>query len=78
MALNVTRNYTYTVAKQAQPDGSHQMIRYQWTQAIPLTKGGAIRRDGGRDCFIFDWSQNWTADVRDSDFAPPWGVKCDH
>ena len=75
MEVNVTRNYTYTVAKQAQADGTHPLIRYQWTQGIPLTKAGATPGIG-RDCFIFDWSQDWTADVRDSDFAPPPGVKC--
>ena len=75
MELNVTRNYTYTVAKKAQPDGSHQMVRYQWTQGIPETKSGATPGIG-RDCFIFDWSQDWTSNVQDSDFAPPPGVKC--
>ena len=75
MEVNVTRNYTYTVAKEAQPDGSHQMIRYQWTQGIPLTRSGATP-GVGRDCFIFDWSQDWTSDVRDGDFAPPPGVAC--
>lgn len=56
------------------------MLRYQWTQGIPLTKAGAIPPDpktgAGRDCFIFDWEQDWTADVRDSDFEPPPGVNC--
>lgn len=75
MELNVTRNYTYTVAKKPQADGTHPLIRYQWTQGIPLTKGGATP-GVGRDCFIFDWSKDWTADVHDSDFAPPPGMKC--
>lgn len=75
MEVNVTRNYTYNVAKTPQADGSHQLIRYQWTQGIPLTASGASP-GVGRDCFIFDWSQDWTADVQDSAFAPPPGVKC--
>jgi hypothetical protein len=75
LEVNVTRNYTYTLAKKTQSDGTRQMIRYQWTQGIPLTKSGATP-GVGRDCFIFDWSQNWTANVRDSDFAPPPGVNC--
>lgn len=73
--VNVTRNYTYTVAKAPQADGSHQMIRYQWTQGIPLTRSGASP-GVGRDCFIFDWSQDWTADVQATEFAPPPGLKC--
>ena len=50
-------------------------FRYAWTQGIPETKSGATP-GVGRDCFIFDWSQDWTADVKDSDFAPPPGMKC--
>ena len=75
MEVNVTRNYTYTVVKKAQADGTHPLIRYQWTQGIPLTKAGATPGIG-RDCFIFDWSEDWTDEVRDSDFAPPQGMKC--
>ena len=75
MELNVTRNYTYTVAKKEQADGTRQLLRYQWTQGIPLTKSGASP-GRGRDCFIFDWSEDWTAEVDDSDFAPPPGVPC--
>ena len=75
MRVNVTRNYTYTLAKQPQPDGTRKVLRYQWTQGIPLTKSGASP-GVGRDCFIFDYSQDWTDDVRDADFAPPAGVNC--
>ena len=75
MEVSVTRNYTYTVATQPQADGSRQMMRYQWTQGIPLSKSGATP-GLGRDCFIFDWSQGWTADVKAADFAAPPGVKC--
>jgi hypothetical protein len=75
MNVNVTRNYTYFVAKEAQPDGTHQMIRFQWTQGIPFTASGATP-GVGRDCFIFDWSRDWTSNVSDSDFEPPAGVKC--
>ena len=72
---NITRNYTYYVAKKPQADGTHPMTRYMWTQSMPFTASGASPGIG-RDCFIFDWSQDWTADVRDHDFAPPPGVKC--
>jgi len=75
MEVNVTQTYTYTVAKEMQKDGTHQMTRYQWTQGMPFTKSGAVP-GVGRDCFIFDWSQGWTADVSDSDFEPPEGAGC--
>merc|ERR1711918_221882 len=75
MELNITRNYTYTLAKKEQADGSRQMMRFQWTQAIPLTRSGATP-GVGRDCFIFDWTKDWSADVLLSDFLPPPGVKC--
>lgn len=75
MKLNVTRNYTYTVAKRAGEDGTHQLLRYQWTQGIPLTKSGDTP-GLGRDCFIFDWSQDWRAGVLDEDFEPPAGIPC--
>ena len=71
----VYRNYSYTLAKSPLPDGTHQMLRYQWTQGIPLTKTGASPGIG-RDCFIFDWRQDWTPEVQDSDFSPPAGVQC--
>ena len=74
--VNVTRNYTYTVSNKQEKDGSHQLIRYYWTQGIPLTKSGASPGIG-RDCFLFDWSQNWSPDVDDNDFAPPKGLTCD-
>lgn len=73
--LNITRNYTYTVATKPQADGTHQLIRYQWTQGIPLRRNGSSPGIG-RDCFIFDWSQDWTSKVHDNDFAPPPGLKC--
>ena len=72
---NVTRNYTYTVAKKPQKDGTHRLIKYQWTQGIPFKKNGATPGIG-RDCFIFDWAQDWTAEVEDSQFAPPPGLQC--
>ena len=53
---NVTRNYTYTVAKKPQKDGTHRLIKYRWTQGIPFKKNGATPGIG-RDCFIFDWAQ---------------------
>jgi hypothetical protein len=74
MAVNVTRNYTYTVAKSKQLDGTRQLMRFQWTQGIPLNKSGGPGR--GRDCFIFDWSQGWSAGAQDADFSPPSGAKC--
>ena len=73
--VNVTRNYTYTVAKKPQKDGTHRLIKYQWTQGIPFKKNGATPGIG-RDCFIFDWAQDWTAEVEDSQFAPPPGLQC--
>ena len=73
--VNVTRNYTYVVKKKPQADGTHQMLRYQFTQAIPLTKNGTSPGKG-RDCFIFDWSKDWRDKVTDEDFEPPMDVKC--
>jgi hypothetical protein len=76
MTVNVTRNYTYTVAKARQHDGTRQLMRFQWTQGIPLQKTGGLAKRGERDCFIFDWRKGWSAGVHDDDFAPPSGVKC--
>jgi len=76
MEVNVTRNYTYTVAKEQQNDGTRQLMRFQWTQGIPLTTSGGLAKEGKRDCFIFDWRKGWSAGVNDDDFAPPSGIKC--
>ena len=73
--VDVTRNYTYKVAKETQADGTHQLLQYRWTQGMPFKKNGATP-GVGRDCFIFDWSQDWTSKVEDGDFAPPKGIKC--
>lgn len=72
--LPITRNYTYRVAKKRSADGTRGLLRYSWTQGIPLTKEGGP--GFGRDCFIFDWSKGWTTDISDTDFAPPKDVKC--
>ena len=52
------------------------MLRFEWTQGIPLTETGATPGIG-RDCFIFDWKEDWTDEVRDEDFMPPPGVQCE-
>ena len=70
--VNVTRNYTYTVAKAASPDGTFPLLRYSWTQSIPDLPIHPLHRD----CFIFDYAQDYTAGVNDSEFEPPHGVKC--
>ena len=72
--LPITRNYTYHVSKKKSPDGTRGLLRYSWTQGIPLTKEGGP--GFGRDCFIFDWSKGWTTDIKDDDFAPPKDVEC--
>jgi hypothetical protein len=76
MNVNITRNYTYTVAKEKQTDGTRQLMRFQWTQGIPFDKTGAKAKSGIRDCFIFDWRKDWAAGVKDNDFAPPNGITC--
>lgn len=70
--MNVTRNYTYTVAKHASPDGSRPLLRFQWTQSIPLQPALPVHRD----CFVFDYSKDYVAGAPDSAFAPPAGVMC--
>ena len=72
--LPITRNYTYHVAKKREEDGTRGLLRYSWTQGIPLTKDGGP--GFGRDCFIFDWSKQWISEVDDSDFSLPSGLKC--
>jgi hypothetical protein len=70
--VDVTWNYTYTVGKTASSDGTYPLLRYSWTQSIPDQPALPIHRD----CFIFDWSEDYTAGVEDSDFEPPPGVAC--
>jgi hypothetical protein len=72
--IPITRNYTYHVAKKESADGTRGLLRYSWTQGIPLTKEGGP--GFGRDCFIFDWGEGWTTDIKASDFAPPKDVQC--
>ena len=73
VTLNVTRNYTYTVSTTPQPDGSRPLLRYQWTQSIPLEPALPVHRD----CFIFDYQTAYKAGPIDAARwkAPP-GVQC--
>jgi hypothetical protein len=72
--INVTRNYTYTVSKTPAVDGTRPLLRFQWTQSIPLLPALPVHRD----CFIFDYSANYTAGAIDPArwHAPP-GVTCE-
>ena len=71
----IQRNYTYHVAKRKEEDGTRGLLRYWWTQGIPLD-GKSGGPGYGRDCFLFDWSDGWTADVDETEFMPPNGLKC--
>jgi len=55
-------------------DGTRGLLRYWWTQGIPLSVSGGPGY--GRDCFLFDWSEGWTTKVNDKEFRPPNGVEC--
>jgi hypothetical protein len=72
--INVTRNYTYTVSKTPAADGTRPLLRFQWTQSIPLEPALPIHRD----CFIFDHTANYTAGPIDpSRWHAPVGVTCE-
>mmetsp|Transcript_23419 Transcript_23419/g.61308 ORF Transcript_23419/g.61308 Transcript_23419/m.61308 type:complete len:295 (+) Transcript_23419:35-919(+) len=75
--FNVTRNYTYTLSAQPDPEGGgRRLLRFQWTQSIPLrpdTKAHPVHRD----CFVFDYRTAYSAGpIPPSRWAGPTGVKC--
>eukprot|EP00466_Bigelowiella_natans_P005536 jgi/Bigna1/80828/fgenesh1_pg.74_\ len=71
--LNVTRNYTYILSATAQPDKTKPILRFQWTQSIPLRPAIPIHRD----CFVFDYSLNYIpGPSKPSRWEVPSGVKC--
>lgn len=73
VTMNVTRNYTYTVSIAPQPDGSRPLLRYQWTQSIPLQPALPIHRD----CFVFDYTTAYKAGPIDAArWKAPAGVTC--
>jgi len=71
--INVTRNFTYTVSNTPTADGTRPLLRFQWTQSIPLQPAVPIHRD----CFIFDYTDQYKAGPIDpSRWQVPKGVKC--
>ena len=65
--INVTRNYTYHISKTHRaPDGTRPILRFQWTQSIPLQPVMPLHRD----CFIFDYSTSY---ITGPTVSPPWG-----
>jgi len=75
--INVTRNYTYTLQA---ADNSHgglisnrTLLRYQWTQSIPLEPALPVHRD----CFIFDFRTNYVSGpISPSQWLPPPNTTC--
>ena len=71
--IDVTRNYTYVLSSRRAPDGTRPLLRFQWTQSIPLQPAHPIHRD----CFIFDYNASYTpGPPPDARWAPPRGIKC--
>jgi len=71
--IDVTRNYTYFVGAEKGSDGTQQLLRYQWTQSIPMEAALPVHRD----CFIFDYQTKYRRGPFDvSTFEPPAGEKC--
>lgn len=79
VVVNITRNYTYTLADaaSARPDGTRPLHRFVWTQSIPFPPSGAPALPVHRDCFLFDYTQDYTPGPIDpARWLPPPGVKC--
>ena len=73
--MNVTRNYTYTLADtaHAHSDGTRPLHRFVWTQSIPLEPALPVHRD----CFVFDYTTNYIPGPIDPGrWGPPPGVVC--
>eukprot|EP01051_Picozoa_sp_SAG22_P001975 SAG22_NODE_83_length_21704_cov_58.556584_18_plen_362_part_00 len=84
MNVNITRNYTYTVGKQADSAGRRPLQRYELTQSIPFHrdkegKQHLLPADSGvRDCTVLDFTAGYTAgasSVPAASFGPPGGIK---
>ena len=77
VVMNITRNYTYSLAATAKtrPDGTRPLLRFQWTQSIPLQPAMPVHRD----CFVFDYTQDYVPGPIDpARWAPPPGVTCEN
>ena len=75
VVMNVTRNYTYTLADaaSARPDGTRPLFRFEWTQSIPLRPALPVHRD----CFLFDYTLGYAPGPIDAArWLPPPGVTC--
>ena len=71
--MNVTRNFTYTVSTSRRADGTRPLLRFQWTQSIPLRPALPVHRD----CFIFDYTTAYKAGpITSARFEGPAGVTC--
>lgn len=71
--LNVTWNYTYILAREPIADGSRPLLRFQWTQSIPLEPALPIHRD----CFVFDYTSNYVPGPSEpARWQIPKGVQC--
>ena len=73
VTLNVTRNFTYWVSRRQLADGTRPLMRYQWTQSIPLRPALPVHRD----CFIFDYSTGYVPGPIDpARWRAPPGITC--
>jgi hypothetical protein len=71
--FNVTRNYTYTLAKHELADGTRPLLAFQWTQSIPLKPALPVHRD----CFMFSYASNYTpGPIAPRRWAAPPGITC--
>ena len=74
---NITRNYTYDVAKTSYINSNdietYPLLRFTWTQSIPLQPALPIHRD----CFVFDFTKDYVpGPVDPSKFLPPKNITC--
>ena len=71
--VNVHWNYSYWVSKTIRKDGTRPLLRFQWTQSIPMQPALPVHRD----CFVFDYTTRYVPGPIDpARWKAPPGVTC--